>query len=83
MTNHNIENHLEWRKDAYGYDRRALYLYGFYVGCILPARLGGGAFRAWLMTDDEGDIVGKNDWPSEDAARDAVYAAALERINAS
>lgn len=75
-----MDPRFEWQRDAYGKEKRNLYLLGLFVGCIIPITATGPPFRAWLMTDDEGDRVGDDKFETEDAARDAVYAAALERV---
>ena len=67
----------EWRKDCFGYPRRALYLGSLYTGCILqgtgsnnPKR---GLWCGWFMSGDEGNETG---WfVTADEARASVEAA--------
>jgi len=77
-----MDKRFEWRTDAYGKERRCLYMCGLYVGCIIPTTAAEVPFRAWLMTDDEGDRIGVDQWPTEDAARAAVEIAALAVVGA-
>jgi hypothetical protein len=64
----------EWREDAYGYPRRALYIGNAYVGSILyqhpQAQYHPDQWRGWFMHDDEG---GETGWfETDDEARRSV-----------
>lgn len=70
---------LQWKTDAYGRPDAALYIGGLYVGRVFAVKAFG-PWRAWIMTDDEGDRVGKDLWPSEEAAKVALFDAATKLL---
>lgn len=67
---------LKWRRNAFGDEDHALYLGGIYVGSIIPTKASGGPYRAWLATDEDGERIGDDKWPTVEAAREALFEAA-------
>lgn len=72
---------MVWRKDCFGRERRALYIGKICIGHISDMRPSG-LWRAWLQTDEDGDRIGKDDWPRAAAAREAVEIAARAALAA-
>lgn len=72
----------EWRRDAWGKERHALYLGKLYVGSIMyyqGSEMNGGDWRGWFMSDDDGDSTG---WFVTDyEARASVEAALATALN--
>ncbi len=72
---------LEWRADGFGEPLQALYLGDLYVGAILHIRSGERSqapWRAWFMSDDEGNSIG---WFTDpDDARKAVVTALIAAL---
>ncbi len=57
---------IEWRKDGYGKENQALFIGQICVGHIMEIdRHSKSWWRAWLMTDDESDEVGRFDTADE------------------
>jgi hypothetical protein len=76
---------LYWRRDAFGHNDRALFVGRLHVGSIMYAkphprenRSPNKVWRAWLMTDDDGSIVGW--YATEQEAKVALVGAAIEAI---
>ncbi len=75
---------LFWRPDGYGNPGRALYARDLYLGHVThwtypdPSHRAT-PWRAWLMTDEEGEEVGW--WATEQEAKDALVDAALKALN--
>lgn len=76
-----MDERFEWRTDCFGRPNRALYFMGLFVGCILETKKDG-PYRAWIMTDDSGERVGKDRWKTEETARNAAQKAASAIVSA-
>lgn len=71
---------IEWRKDCWGKDARALYLGGLCVGSIMPGSqiYKDGQWLGWFSNDDEGNETG---WfPTAEEARASVEKALFAAI---
>jgi hypothetical protein len=86
-TSNSIDDAWNWKPDGWGNAGRDLYLGDLYVGSVqdwekkyLPAK----PWRAWLMTTDEGDVVGRANTEIDakeillEAARNAFISIARE-----
>ncbi len=75
-----ILGRLNWRNDCYGDPDMALYIGGLNIGHILLSHQprDTGQWRAWLMTDEDGESIG---WfETKEEAKVALVAAATKAL---
>lgn len=85
MTSEPVWRHgnlvMTWNTDSSGNDRPDLYLDKIWIGYVTrfknPNRVTA-PWRAWLMTDEEGDGIGWH--PTREAAQSALVEAAVKAL---
>lgn len=70
---------MYWRPDCFGRAERALYVGGLNVGTVMHHATGRQkSWRAWLMTDEDGEEIGW--YMTEREAKDALEDAAARKL---